>query len=572
MDRTLRLALALILAVLASLFATAAAAQDGRVIGPNSTPNPSALNQNVTISASINWEDVKATGTITYLSNGTPIPGCQDMPLENGSPPSCNVAFSAAGDYQITAAYSGDSRYPANTGGPITQHVDSSTQYYPRLAPQAGTLDKPTDGFADLAVYGGNQQATGTVSIYDGTLLRCTAPLTVPTGSPYPYAECHFPVSSGEHHLTMQYSGDANYRPGTATIDLGTGGNKYWPDFNNDGYEDQLVRGDDGTLNAWLMDFQPYTMDATWTIANGITPADVIKAADVNGDGLTDLVREMPDGSSLVYLNQGNNAWSAQPLRAAGTGWHIAYAADFDGDGKVDLLWRNDNGAVEMWLMDGATAKQAMVIMPPGAPWRIALIGDFNGDARYDLVWQNTMDHSVGLWLMDGTTVLERKTVLPAGTPWTPTQVADLDGDGMADLLWTNTDGSVGAWLMNGTTAVQHRTIMGPGTGWSHQQVGAKYRTNFLVWTHTNGSVGIWAMNGLDVSNRQSEMGPGTGWHLTEMAGGTGTSGLVWTHDNRSVGLWSMPYLTPSVRQTALPPGSPYTVISPDAWTRIAPL
>jgi len=26
------------------------------------------------------------------------------------------------------------------------------------------------------------------------------------------------------------------------------------------------------------------------------------------------------------------------------------------------------------------------------------------------------------------------------------------------------------------------------------------------------------------------------------------------------------------VRQTALPPGSPYTVISPDAWTRIAPL
>ena len=572
MTRTLRLSLVSLVAVAALIFATAAAAQDGRVIGPFSTPNPSALNQDVTISASINWEDIKATGTITYYSNGTPIPGCQDMALQNGSPPSCDTTFSAAGDYQLTASYSGDAHYPAGTGGPITQHVDSSTMYYPRLAPQAATFNKPTDGFANLAVYGGNEQATGTVSIYDGTLLRCTVPLTLTSGATYPTAQCDFPVSSGSHHLTLQYSGDSRYRPGTATIDLGTGGNKYHMDFNNDGFEDNLVRGDDGTLTAWLMDFQPAAIIASWTVMNGVTPADVIKAADVNGDGLTDLVREMPNGASVVYLNQGNNAWSAQSLRPDGTGWHIAAAADFDGDAKVDLLWRNDNGAVEMWLMDGATAKQQTVLMPAGAPWRLALIGDFNGDSRYDLVWQNTADNSVGIWLMDGANVVERKTVMPAGTGWTPTQVADLDGDGMADLLWTHADGSVGAWLMNGTNVVGRRTLMGPATGWSIYQVGGKYRTDFIAWTRADGSVGLWDMDGLDVRAHQSEMGPGTGWHLSNFTGGTGTAGLVWTNDNRSVGLWSMPYLTAAWRQTALPPGSPNTVISNDVKPHIAPL
>ena len=583
MQRTYRFLLATVLAALASLLSMAALAQDGRIINFQATPNPSALNQQVSIHADINWADIKAQGTLTYYSGGVVIPGCESIALSNGTSPPCVTRFSAAGTYSLTVSYSGDSTYPASTSAPISQVVDSSTLYYPVTSTSAFPADtysgstlvsRNTTGVADLVVKGGDQVATGTVDFFDGILARCTGVALQPAqyDPTVAVAECRFPVSRGSHRLTMNYSGDARYRPTSATATLGAPGFKRILDFDGDGLEDQLVRGADGSITAWHMD--RLTIKSTTFLMGGVT-TDVLKSADLNGDGITDLVRELPDGSTWAYLMNASGIASQAELRAAGSGWHVTHAADFNGDGKIDLLWRHDSGAVEMWLMDGTTTLQSAAIMPAGTPWVVQLVGDFNGDLRNDLVWRNTADGTVGLWLMDGTTQLQRNTIMPAGTGWTPTHVADLDSDGMADLLWRHDSGMVGAWLMNGTTTVQHRTLMPAGTGWSITQVGGPSyygAKHALVWTNTDGSVGIWDMNGLDLRNRVSQMGPGTGWHVTEYTDGDGTgAALVWTHDNGAVGMWWLPYLTMSQRQPELAAGSGSVVISNNVQTRVAP-
>ena len=547
---------------------SAAATVDGRIVFFGSSPNPSALNQQVTIHADINWEDVKPSGTMTYYSNGTVIPGCENMPFEsNGAGGFCHTAFNAPGDYQLTVSYTGDGRYPPGTAGPITQHVDSSTRYYSDLS-GGDFVDDAHVAHTFVNVRGGTEYATGMVDFYDGILVRC-ADVPLQPNQDSATAHCDYPASKGQHHLTFVYKGDALYRPGTSTWQMGVAGYKRYLDFDGDNGEDTVVRGDNGDIQVWYMD--RIVVKSTATVFTGTTSADIIKAADFNADGITDFVRQYPDGSATLSLTNGTPTL----LRGAGSGWQLTHLADFNGDGKADMLWRRADGSVEMWLMDGATVLQQVTIMPAG-PWRVQLVGDFNGDLRNDLVWRNDADGSVGLWLMDGTTVLERKSLMPAGTAWTPTHVADLNFDGMADLLWRNADGTVGAWLLNGTTVVDHRTLMGPGTGWSVAMVAQLHSdspaASDLVWVHDDGSVGAWLMNGLDVVTRKPLMGAGTGWKLVAISEMRAENTyLTWANTNRSVGMWDLDNMTVVWRETKLPPGSPYTVITEDVKTNVAP-
>jgi uncharacterized delta-60 repeat protein len=80
------------------------------------SPSPAIAGQPVTITASVaNAGSAIPTGTVTFKDNGYVIAGCSSVALDGNGQAACTVASPTAGSHPITADYSGDSLYVANS-------------------------------------------------------------------------------------------------------------------------------------------------------------------------------------------------------------------------------------------------------------------------------------------------------------------------------------------------------------------------------------------------------------------------------------------------------------------------
>ena len=537
-------------------------------------PNPAAVGQPVAMAGTINFEDVKPSGTTAYYDGGAVIPGCEAMPYDSsGNAQPCIHAFDTAGTHHLTATYSGDGRYPSSSAQ--ADLVVQTGKWTPELIADASpnNTGSYTAQFRVLGQVRDSSQridttATGTMTFFDGPVqVRDCTGVPVVSGQ----ATCQALFGRGTHSLTVSYSGNDTYNPGTSyPWTFTSGGRKIQVDFDNNGRGDLLfVNQADNSVQAWLLDYSggvtviskpvlvgPSTLTAKW------------KTGDFNGDGTTDLLGETSDGATTIYLVSGGAVTTQQQLRAPGSGWHVAFVADFDNDGNSDILWRSDSGATEMWLMNGSTIAQQATIMPPGSPWRAVLTGDFDGDGRYDLVWLNDADNSVGLWIMNGTTRVDRTTLMGPGTAWTPAFLADFNDDGMMDMVWTHPDGSVGVWMMQGTQVTARTPVMGANTTWKPVMV-SDYN-DAIYWKGIDGSVGMWLGNGTAFGH-MSLMGPGSTWMPSGLQTTLSVNGpnqnveLLWTNSGGSVGLWEMISRTIVNRTNLLPDGTPWKLINTEA-------
>jgi hypothetical protein len=248
-------------------------------------------------------------------------------------------------------------------------------------------------------------------------------------------------------------------------------------DFNHDGTPDVAITyaHDLGCARVLLSDGHGGLCAAPYRVIEDSSTYAEIAAADLNGDGNTDLVSA--DGAA-VLLGEGNGAF--QPKQGGGGPRSRAMAmADFDGDGAIDLaqytpgrrgvaiLMGNGDGSFRQEhtiAIDGvinmlaaadldadgkpdlaASTDAGMLVLfgtgegtfePPqgiagaSSPGAI-VVADLNHDSRLDLVVAHHDATSTVLLNMGQRTFLAVSKIAAAGS----LRVSDVDGDGHLDLV-----------------------------------------------------------------------------------------------------------------------------------------
>ncbi len=176
-------------------------------------------------------------------------------------------------------------------------------------------------------------------------------------GDGYPDVLVHLKLNSGAARLLVFHNQAGAGLSRVQTINLGA--ETVWlglTDMSLDGLEDVAVRHEPSNQIRYYY-AQP---DGLFSGNFGASPGAgiVVLLADVNGDGLKDLIRtlELPDSQSvLVALNTGTGFG---PYAVQGSGRGIFYPFDYDHDGDLDFynVWDIYPGLLCLWENQSVSA------------------------------------------------------------------------------------------------------------------------------------------------------------------------------------------------------------------------
>jgi RHS repeat-associated protein len=267
------------------------------------------------------------------------------------------------------------------------------------------------------------------------------------------------------------------------------------------GYDES---GASSTLPTYQFTYQDtdnpgWTMDTGWTVpeespGDGLTYTNL---ADVNGDGLSDIVRSHAPNKE-VYLNNGTN-------------WDLVTS------GKWTLP--------TTYFVDGSTDRG----------FRMA---DVNGDGLEDILY--------------GETLLDRKTYINDGSQWVEnsswkppvdfvisggadygSRIIDVNGDGLPDIMWADT--ATSSW-----------TYLNTGNGWATSTswnspikfIDASRFDNGLVFVDANADGLLDILSGADTQSANPRMytntGASLGWtSYTKIPGLSDTEYFIESHNDK---------------------------------------
>lgn len=220
-------------------------------------------------------------------------------------------------------------------------------------------------------------------------------------------------------------------------LQTGPGGQRFWPNQGNGTF------GDVRTL-----DVAPVGLDLS-------TPG--VSFADMNGDGAADLFR-VDTRLGMFVANTAAGAWAKRPtvyrqqlnLRLSATDTRLA---DLDGDGVVDLLQSGPHGFLLTYNRGAAGWSRPQTVhrirdisrfpdVDLGSPQ--VRLADMTGDGLTDIVFVDSGRveywpyYGYGRW---GERVrMKNAPVLPPRYDLDRLFLSDIDGDGTADLLYVDFD------------------------------------------------------------------------------------------------------------------------------------
>jgi hypothetical protein len=217
----------------------------------------------------------------------------------------------------------------------------------------------------------------------------------------------------------------------------------YACDIDNDGDTDVL--GASSALSRITLWLNEGGDPIQWTeviIDDYFDTAKSVRAADINGDGLMDIIGAAMYGNDVAWWqNDGGNpiTWTKYIIDGNFIGAHRVEAVDLDLDGDNDIVgagvlgheiawWRNEGGDPIVWTKQllGTNFINACVAMP----------GDIDGDGDIDVTATAQGGNQVAWWENDGNEpIVWTKHVIDVFLrPW-GLDLADFDGDGDLDVI-----------------------------------------------------------------------------------------------------------------------------------------
>jgi hypothetical protein len=249
----------------------------------------------------------------------------------------------------------------------------------------------------------------------------------------------------------------------------------------------------------------------TWTkhtIDNNFDGVRSVKAVDIDGDGLKDVVGAALLANAVTWWrNNGDATWTEHTIDNAFGMAHMVYSFDIDGDGDSDVVavaytanaiawWRNDGGTPIQWtkqIIDGS------FLGPLGV-----YVKDINNDGHLDILGTADILDDVAWWSNDGNVpIIWTKQIIHGSCDgaW-PVYAEDIDGDGDNDVIAAATNSDAIYWYENDLTGINE--------GEGHYLPGSILGPTIIrgpLRLDNNNKIQIYDIAGRRVSNQPMEPG-----------------------------------------------------------------
>ena len=240
-----------------------------------------------------------------------------------------------------------------------------------------------------------------------------------------------------------------SYTPATPPTTLNGTSQLLTGDFNGDGKADLLFAAGNNVPDTVLYGNGDGTFSAVSLTGYTTSTLGVAGVADVNHDGLTDIVT-----TNDVLLGQRNDTFTTVTLPSGiSVGLAVPAFGDFNNDGKLDMVL---GGTTTMQILLGngdGTFQVGRVLQTEinggeSLNMPVAMVtGDFDGDGNTDIVALMSSPSALEIWYGNGDGTFNGPVVLQPSRLYTQMAVADVNGDGKPDLILS--DGNIIAVIHN---------------------------------------------------------------------------------------------------------------------------